>query len=322
MSGHALLAAVATVVALAGVWLTVAGLRPVPPGRASATRTPRRSQWIARLSARTRGRLLVGLAAGVAVWLAAGWVIALVVGPVAVAGIPALFTDSSDGEIRRLEAMEEWTRSLSGVLSVGVGLEQAIVATLRSTPPAIRPEVSTLAARLRSGWPTVRALRAFADDLDDATGDQIADSLILGSTRRGAGLASVLDGLAQNVADDVRIRRTIEADRAKPRSTARWITFITLVVIGLLALNGTYIAPYGTGFGQLILTVLLVGYVGGLVWLRSMTRGRPLPRFLTATRPTHSPSRMSRARPADDADTTLTGFAASGWAGSSGGGTR
>jgi Flp pilus assembly protein TadB len=218
--------------------------------------------------------------------------------------------------------MEEWTRSLSGVLSVGVGLEQAIVATLRSTPPAIRSEVSTLAARLRSGWPTVRALRAFADDLDDATGDQIAASLILGSTRRGAGLASVLDGLAQNVADDVRIRRTIEADRAKPRSTARWITFITLVVIGLLALNGTYIAPYGTGFGQLILTVLLVGYVGGLVWLRSMTRGRPLPRFLTATRPTHSPSRMSRARPADDADTTLTGFAASGWAGSSGGGTR
>ena len=38
---------------------------------------------------------------------------------------------SAAARIKRLEAMEEWTRSLSGVLTVGVGLEQALVATLR-----------------------------------------------------------------------------------------------------------------------------------------------------------------------------------------------
>ena len=222
----------------------------------------------------------MGAVLGVLVWMLSGWLIAILVGPVAVAGIPALFADSGERQIRRLEAMEEWTRSLSGVLTVGVGLEQAILATLRSTPPAIRTEVSTLTARLRSGWPTNDALRAFADDLDDATGDQIAASLILGSTRRGAGLASVLNGLAETVADDVRIRRSIEADRAKPRSTARWITVITLGVLGLLALNGSYISPYGTPLGQLILGVLLASYLAGLMWLRSMTQGQPLPRFL------------------------------------------
>ena len=41
-------------------------------------------------------------------------------------------------QIARLEAMEEWTRSLSGVLTVGIGLEQALVATLRSTPAISR----------------------------------------------------------------------------------------------------------------------------------------------------------------------------------------
>ena len=75
----------------------------------------------------------------------------------------------------------------------------------------------------------------FADDLDDATGDLVAANLILGARRRGAGLASVLESLAESVADDVRARRAIEADRAKPRTTARWVTIITVVRAGLPA---------------------------------------------------------------------------------------
>ena len=85
--------------------------------------------------------------------------------------------------------------------------EQALVSTLRSTPEPIRPEVARLVSRLRARWSTEDALRAFADDLDDATGDLIAANLILGARRRGAGLASVLEGLAESVAADVRARR-------------------------------------------------------------------------------------------------------------------
>jgi Flp pilus assembly protein TadB len=82
------------------------------------------------------------------------------------------------------------------VLAVGVSLEQAIQASLRSTPDPIRPQVETLVARLATRWQTDAALRAFADDLDDATGDLVAASLILSAKRRGAGLVAVLDGLA------------------------------------------------------------------------------------------------------------------------------
>jgi Flp pilus assembly protein TadB len=203
---------------------------------------------------------------------------------VAVIGLPLLLVPPpSATQIVRLEAMEEWTRSLAGVLTVGVGLEQALVATLRSTPGPISAEVRRLVARLRARWDTEAALRAFADELDDSTGDLIAANLILGARRRGAGLASVLEGLAESVAADVRARRQVEADRAKPRSTARWVTIISVSVLVILAISGTYVAPYRSPFGQVLLVILLTAYVATLVWMRRMANGRPLPRFLEPT---------------------------------------
>lgn len=230
-----------------------------------------------------QARVLVrsGLVTGVVAFVVTGWVLALVVVPVAFVGLPALLSSSSAvTRIQRLEAMEEWTRSLSGVLTVGVGLEQALVATLRSTPAPIAPEVTRLVARLRARWVIEDALRAFADELDDATGDLVAANLILGARRRGAGLASVLEGLAESVAADVRSRRQVEADRAKPRATARWVTLISLSVLVFLAVSGTYVEPYQSPLGQVILVALLTAYVATLVWMKRMAIGRAMPRFL------------------------------------------
>lgn len=281
------LAAVAAMCVLGGLLLIISGTRrrPALPAPTSTTlvssRLTRSLASSGRLSRRTRLLLLGGFVVGLLLWLVTGWVIAVLVLPAIAVLLPTLLV-TSDGtaSIARLEAMEEWSRSLAGVLTVGVGLEQALVTTLKSAPDPIRPEVATLVARLRARWSTELALRAFADDLNDLTGDQIASSLMLGARRRGAGLASVLEGMAQTVADDVRIRRAIEADRAKPRSTARWITIITLGVLTLLALNGSYVAPYGTPLGQAILLLLLAGYLACLVWMRNIAKGEPLPRFI------------------------------------------
>ncbi|MHB8913309.1 MAG: type II secretion system F family protein [Lysobacter sp.] len=222
------------------------------------------------------------VAGGMLGWLLTGLALMVLAVPVAVVGLPRLLrAPASAARVDRLEALEEWTRNLAGVLAVGVGLEQAITASLRSAPEPIRPQVATLVARLAARWQTDAALRAFAADLDDATGDLVAASLILSVRRRGAGLVAVLEGLAASVAEDVRTRRAIEADRAKPRATARAVTYITVGVLVLLAMNRTYVEPYTSPSGQLLLAVLLSAYIATLLWMRQMTTGRPAPRFLS-----------------------------------------
>lgn len=302
------LAALSAVAALSGLLLVVAGLRrlPEPSARPSRRKQINDSGPLGRFFAgdareakKNRILLITGLVSGVAVALLSGWLVALVILPAAFVGIPMLLgSGGTKHTIERIEAMEEWTRSLAGVLGAGIGLEQAIQATLsRSTPAAIRPEVATLVARLRARWSTAAALRAFADDLDDPTGDAIVAGLLLAADRRGNGLTTMLEGTAERAAEDVRNRRRVEADLAKPRATARWVTGITVIVLSAMAFNGSYIAPYGSGIGQVLLVVLLSCYVGALLWMRRMSQGEPIPRFLTARTPSKDAGMFQAARP-------------------------
>jgi len=276
-----LIPALAGALLVAGVLGLVAGARRAPITPSVARPSSRLSVRLASVSTRTKILAVAGLVIGFVIALLTGWVIAIVLAPLAIVGLPTLLSAPASGtKIRQLEALEEWTRALAGVLTVGVGLEEALRTTLRSTPESIRPEVTTLVARLRARVSTEDALRAFADDLDDSTGDLVASYLVLGARRRGQGLASVLESLAESVASDVRARRAIEADRAKPRTTARWVTIITVSVLGFLTLTGDYVRPYSTPLGQLLLFVMLAAYIGLLLWMRNMAKGEELPRFL------------------------------------------
>lgn len=278
---NALLPAVFGALTVLGIIGAGLALRPHTP----APKAPRAPSPLQRrlttLSPRSRVALAVSLGVGVLLALLTGWLAAVVILPAAALGLPYLLSaPPAEARIRRVEAMEEWTRSLAGVLGAGVGIEQALTATLRSTPEPIKPEVTALVARLRARWDTEVALRAFADDLDDVTGDLVAANLILAARRRNRSLASVLQGVAESVAEDVASRRRVEAGRAKPRGSARLVTAFSLVVLLILAFTGDYIAPYRTPVGQIVLVFLLVSYAGGLLWMRKMAEGKPLPRFL------------------------------------------
>ena len=289
MSG-ALLSALGGAMVVAGLIGMVVGFRKVPPPPPGPTRRGALGRpgglvdRVRSMSRTMRIALGVGLAVGAVVAVLTGWLIAIVVLPAAVVGLPVLLsTPPSSARIDRLEAMEEWARSLSSGLTAGRGLDQALIKSLRSTPEVIRPDVGRLVNRLDAHWSTERALRAFAEDLDDATGDLLVYYLILSARRRGTGLATVLEEVAESVAADVRARRQIDADQAKPRTTARYVTVFTIGVLGFLALTGEYIEPYGTPLGQVVLALLLTAYVATLVWMRSMATAKPLPRFLNVS---------------------------------------
>lgn len=281
MTPTALLAALASMAIVAGLLLTVAGIRKTPP-RPAADGPARTNPLAARFPTRTRRRAAIGLAAGILLWLLTGYLVAVILAPLAVLILPTLVVASpGSGAIDRLEGMESWTRSLTGVLDVGVGLEDAIIsASLRATPPAIGTEIRTLVARIRarSDLPTV--LRAFADDLDDATGDVIVATLLAGATQRGKGLVDVLEALADTVADEVRIRRTIEAERAPGRTVARTVTIFVVVFLTALFTFTSFMDPYSSPLGQILLGVYLVALLGALQWMQSLAKTKPLPRFI------------------------------------------
>lgn len=269
----AIIVALAGAFVLGGAWLFAWGMR-----RAERVARPSRLH----LSWKSPVLLVVGLTVvGVVISLVTGWVVAAILLPGLGVGLPYLVgTTKGSTDIAKLEAMEEWTRSLAGILVAGAGVEQAIVSTLPSAPKPIATEVSRLVARLRARWSATDALRAFADDLNDPTGDIIAANLLLGVTRRGQGLASILEGLSESVALDIRARRAVEADQAKPRATARWVTLITVGVLVLLWFSGTYVEAYKTPFGQIVLLALLAAYSAVLLWMKRLATGVPLPRFL------------------------------------------
>ena len=276
----ALLAAAAGVLVAVGLLLAVVGVRRTdspPRVRTARAGGPRRRPANSR-----RTRTLVASGIGLAVWAVSGWPVAGAIVTVTIIGLPVLLGTGSAAarSIARIEAVEEWTRRVADVLVAGVGLEQALAASVATCPEPIRPEVGALCARLSARWTPEQALRAFADDVDDGAADLVAAALVLGSRRRGPGLARVLTSVADSVAEDVVVRRKVEAERAKPRATARAVTLITLAVVAVSALNGTYLAPYASGLGQLVLAVIAAGFVACLAWMRALTLSAPEPRFL------------------------------------------
>ncbi len=275
-----ILAALLTVVAGSAIWLLIAGLRPV----AAPSSTPRRSQ-LTRPQRKQLQLIAIGLVIGLLLWILTGYIAAVIAAPILALLAPQLIPRSTEkSTIARLTAMEEWTRSLVGLLGATASIEQAIIASRSSAPKALKEEIGMLAARLQSGIPIEQALTQFGDDLDDTTGDLLTGSLILGTRRRGAGLARLLEGTAETIADDVAARRQIEADRAKPRANARFITVIAVVVIAVEFLfNPAYVEPYRTALGQIILIVLVALFLAALWWMNIVARDPKGQRLLRPT---------------------------------------
>lgn len=276
MNGAALLVAVGGMIVLAGLVLLVASLLGLPfaVGR---ERAPRRAPitlqpiWIA------------AAVAGVLTLLLTEWV-PLAAGAVGVVLVlpPILGTSGAERQIDRLEALSSWIRRLADLLASGAAgsLDSALRRSAESAPTAIAAEVRLLASRMGPRG-TRAALLGFARDVGDPAADQVVMALILQLRHGGRGLARVLAGLADDVHDQTRMRREIEADRAKPRSNVRVLVLLTLALaVGMIVFAHGFLEPYGTAQGQLALTVVVAVFGAALLWLQRMIRLAPGERLL------------------------------------------
>ena len=231
-----------------------------------------------------RATLRLGLAAGgaVVVGAATGWPVGALLAGLAGWGLPGLLGGSKgrgDG-LARIEAVAGWAEMLRDTMAGAAGLEQAIVATATVAPLPIRAEVATLAVRLE-GERLAPALRGFADEVADPTMDLVVAALVLAAEHQASRLGELLGSLAQAARDQATMRLRVEAGRARSRTSVKVVVSVTAgLALGLAVLNRSYLSPYDTALGQLVLLLVGAMFAGAFVWLSHMTRPSAPERFL------------------------------------------
>ena len=272
------IAAIAAGVALSfGALLIVTGLLPA---RAEAEPVMRMRVDVRRLGSRA----LVAVVVAVVVLAATRWVLpALVCGAMGwwVTGLIADRDRRGPGELERVEALATWTEQLRDVLMAGDQPIGAIQATVATCPEPVRPQVRALASRLGRQSEQV-VLRQFADDLDDPTADLIAAGLLVALTKGGRA-ERVLSSLAQQARHQAERRKLLEAEREPARREVWWVTGLMTaqLVGGLVFARSSYLAPYRTLGGQVVLCVLLGAFLALIVYVQRLSRFTRPARFLS-----------------------------------------
>ena len=268
---------------VAGVAVSIGALLIVTallPARPSAEPVVKMRVDVRRLGSRA----LVAVMVAVVVLAATRWVLpALVCGAMGwwVAGLIADRDRRGHGELERVEALATWTEQLRDVLMAGDQPIGAIQATVSTCPEPVRPQVRALASRL-GRQPEQLVLRQFADELDDPTADLIAAGLLVALTKGGRA-ERVLSSLAQQARHQAERRKLLEAEREPARREVWWVTgmMTAQLVGGLVFARSSYLAPYRTLSGQVVLCVLLGAFLALIVYVQRLSRFTRPARFLS-----------------------------------------
>ena len=230
---------------------------------------------------RTR-RFAAAVVAGVLVGAATGWPVGALLAAAAAAALPGLLSEGAAQAalVARIEAIAAWAEMLRDTMAGAAGLEQAITSTAPIAPTPIRREVVTLATRLGRERFAV-ALRAFADDVADPTCDLVVAALTLAAEHQVRRLGELLGSLAQAAREQATMRLRVEAGRARTRTSVRVIVSVTAgLAFGLAVLNRTYLQPYNSALGQLVLLAVGGMFAAAFAWLARMARPATPQRFL------------------------------------------
>jgi Flp pilus assembly protein TadB len=200
--------------------------------------------------------------------------VAAILAAVAAAAIPsALKSTASQSSIRRAEAVAVWTELLRDSLTASAGLAQAIVATASVAPQEIRGSAGRLADRIMSGLAIDDGLRLFAAEIGDPSADEVVSALRLASTSRAQRLVDLLGALADSTREVVAMRLRVEASRSSARSGVRLVIWFSVGFVALLTVVArSYLAPFGSFTGQLVLVIVGLLYATGLVLMVRLVR--------------------------------------------------
>ena len=257
----------------AGVWIAIAGFRGVT--QRSTVRRPiswDQLWW--------RGGLVVAAAA--AGWALTGWPAAGVLAGGAAAVAPLLSgTRRRRDELNaKSEALASWAEMLRDTITAHAGLREAIALTARVAPAPIRKEVQLLAVRAERESLTT-ALRRFAVEVADPVADLIVASLVIAAERQAQRLAELLTQIAGSAREQSAMRLRVETGRARTYASSRALVAITFgLAVILLVFSPTFMSPYDSATGQIVLMAIGALFAGALWALVQLGRPVTPPRLL------------------------------------------
>ena len=203
-----------------------------------------------------------------------GWIVVAVSVALLVAAIPGIGRPyiQTRNEQELVDGIATWTEQLRDTLAGAHGLEQAIVATSVHAPLVLQAHVKKLASFI--GYGSLEdGIRRFGDDLDNSTADFVVAALVTASQHQARDLGMLLTQIAQCARDESKMRSRVWVGRARTRSAIKIIaTVISSFVLGLFTFNRTYLQPYSSIQGQVVLSAILGVFAISLSLMQSMAK--------------------------------------------------
>ena len=203
-----------------------------------------------------------------------GWIVIAVSVALLVAAIPGIGRPyiQTRNEQELVDGIATWTEQLRDTLAGAHGLEQAIVATSIHAPLVLQAHVKKLASFI--GYGSLEdGIRRFGDDLDNSTADFVVAALVTASQHQARDLGMLLTQIAQCARDESKMRSRVWVGRARTRSGIKIIaTVIASFVLGLFTFNRTYLQPYSSIQGQVVLSAILGVFAISLSLMQSMAK--------------------------------------------------
>lgn len=174
-----------------------------------------------------------------------------------------------------VESIAVWTEMLRDTLGASSGLEQALVASAERAPVVLEEPMRRMVAHLRYGT-LEDAMREFAESVDHPVCDFVVAALVMSSKGSVRDLGALLSRLSESTRDECAVHLRIWVSRARSRTSVRIIAgSVSVFVVGLVILNPTYLAPYVSAEGGVVLVVIALLFViaqASLIRIAKMTR--------------------------------------------------
>lgn len=185
---------------------------------------------------------------------------------------------------RRMSHREVWPETIALLTSgirAGLSLPEVVGTLSDRGPEVLRPHFHRYRITYRSTTSFRAALDSLARDLADPVADRVIAALLLAHEVGGSDLVRVLRTLGDFVADDLRVRKEVEARWSWTVSAARLAAAAPWIVLVVMAARPEAAAAYDSPGGKVL---VLSGGVATFVGYRLMLRAARLPEEARWTR--------------------------------------